>query len=288
MTILVTGATGTVGSEIVKQLSSTSGKVRAAVHSVRKAEYIKHSGVELVEIDYKKPETITAALRGIEKLFLLSPFVPEMVEISSMVISEAKKAGINHIVKLSAMGAEDPNAIVTVARLHRQVELDIERSGMSYTFLRPNFFMQNFVTSLSNTIKNQDAFYMPTEDGKASYVDVRDIASVAVRTITEDSKHHGKAYTITGQETLSHYQTAEILSNVVGKKVTYVNISESEAQKGLEATGMSKWLVDSMMELNKFMREGHASKITDTVEKVTGNKPISFKEFVQDNIVYFK
>src|ERR687895_452110 len=212
-TILVTGATGTLGSEVVKQLSSVTPAVniKAGVHS---AQNIKKDGdrVEVVVIDYNKLETLKEALSQVDKLFLLTPDVPNAHELASNMVSEAKKAGIRHIVKQSVMGA-DLEANVGTLRLHHQAEKIIEQSEIPFTFLRPNEFMQNFVNFHSHFIKNNNAFYLPLEDAKVSLVDVRDIAAVAVKSLTEDrsDKHNNKTYLITGPEALSYYQAADIL-----------------------------------------------------------------------------
>jgi uncharacterized protein YbjT (DUF2867 family) len=198
--ILVTGATGTVGSEVVKQLLSAGQKVRAAVHSItRVSSSDKLRGMELTEIDYNKPETLVAAFEGATKLFLLTPASPKAAELATNLVNEAKKAEITCIVKQSIIGA-DSELEVAHLRLHRQAEKIIEESGIPFTFLRPNDFMQNFANFYGLTIKSKYAFYLPAEDAKVSFVDVRDIAAVAVKTLTDDgnSRHGGKAYTITG------------------------------------------------------------------------------------------
>jgi uncharacterized protein YbjT (DUF2867 family) len=182
--------------------------------------------------------------------------------------------------------------------LHRQAEKIIEESKISFTFLRPNFFMQNFVNFYSHSIKTQRAFYVPAADAKVSFVDVRDIAAVAVQalvttTTTNDGgggrdKHKGKAYNITGGEALSYGQAAEIISNEVGKKVSYVNVSDEDARKGMKDIGMDEWTVNSMIELFEITRAGYVSTISPVVEQVTGNKPISFSQFVKDYVEVFR
>jgi uncharacterized protein YbjT (DUF2867 family) len=142
--ILVTGATGTVGSEVVKQLSSAGQKVRAAVHSTTRASSKdKLKEVESVQMDYNKPETLVAAFKDADKLFLLTPASPKAAELTSNLVTEAKNSGIRHIVKQSIIGA-DVEVDVAHLRLHRQAEKIIEESGIPFTFLRPNDFMQNF------------------------------------------------------------------------------------------------------------------------------------------------
>jgi len=168
-TVLVTGASGTVGSEVLNQLSNatTDANIRAAVHSIESIKkVIKSESVEPIQIDYNKPDTLKDALKDVDRVFLLTPFQSDMVELSSKFLKEIENTGnIKHIVKLSVMGADSEPGIIG-SRLHRQVEKMIEDSEIAFTFLRPNFFMQNFVTFLSQSIKEQGAFYLPAGDGK--------------------------------------------------------------------------------------------------------------------------
>jgi uncharacterized protein YbjT (DUF2867 family) len=296
-TILVTGATGTVGSEVVKQLSLSSSLdhciIKAGVHSPDKADKLgPHKRLEIVGMDYYKPETISNALQNVDKLFWLTPLAPSTTQISSNLIKEAKKNNVKHIVKLSVMGA-DIEPSITLTRLHRQEEKIIEDSGIPYTFLRPVGFMQNFVNFFGQTIKNQNAFYLPAGDGKVSFIDVRDIASVAVKTLVSDndndnSQHMGKAYSLTGDELLTYKQAAEILSKEVGKKINYVNISNEDARKAMKGIGVEDWLVDGMIELYSMVREGYAAQITNTVEQVIGKRPISFSSFAKEYSEIFR
>jgi uncharacterized protein YbjT (DUF2867 family) len=287
-TILVTGATSTVGSEVIKQLSkaSTDVNIKAAVHSVENVKKIVKKDdrmVEVVVIDYDKPESLAAAFKDADKLFLLTHDSPKSAEHASNLVAEAKKSGIRHIVKLSALGA-DMESVVASLRLHRQAEKIIEESGTPYTFLRPGEFMQNFVNFNSQTIKEQGAFYLPAAgDPKVSFVDVRDIAAVAVKALTDgNDKHKNKTWLITGPESLSYYQAAEILSNATGKKISYVNISKEEARRVMKEMGVDDWWINTIIEVYDFYRGGLQAQVSSAVEEVAGKKPISFSQFAKD------
>lgn len=299
-TILITGATGLLGSEVVKQLSSAipAVKIKAAIHSVENLKRVKENNdaaarVEPVLFDYEKPETLREALGNVDKLFLLTPETPIAAELASNAVSEAKKAGIRHIVKQSVQAADSmaAAAFVSTLRLHRQAEKIIEESGITYTFLRPGEFMQNFIRWYSETIKGQGAFYLPAAgDTKVGFVDVRDIAAVAVKALTEEDendKHKNKAYTITGPEELSYYQVAEILSNATGRKIDYVNISEEEARQAMKDMGISDWLINGVIEVIELYRSG-VPRLSSAVEEVTGKKPISFSQFAKDYAHVFR
>jgi uncharacterized protein YbjT (DUF2867 family) len=282
--ILVTGASGNIGSEIVKQLLGVAPafSIKAAVHSRQNVKNVKDGDrVKVIPIDYNESDTLREALKDVDKLFLLTPDVPNAAYLASNAVTEAKKAGIRHIVKQSVMGA-NLDADVGTMRLHRQVEEIIEQSGIPFTFLRPNEFMQNFINFHSPSIKGTNAFYIPLEDAKVSLVDVRDIAAVAVKSLIDEDRHKNKIYLITGPEALSYHQVAEILSNTTGRKISYVNISEEEAKAAMKEIGMSDWLINTVSELSDYFRKGKASEVSPAVEEVTGRKPISFSQFAND------
>jgi uncharacterized protein YbjT (DUF2867 family) len=278
-TILVTGSTGNLGSQVVKQLSLLNGNIRAAVQSKNRADEIKNTRAELVEMNFNRPETIRMAFEGVHKLFLLTPFVPNMVEISTNLVDEAKKAKVKHIVKQSAFGS-DMEPHITMNKLHRQVEEAIEFSGINYTFLRPTSFMQNYL-GFANSIKLQGVFYAPLADSRSSFVDVRDIAAVAVQALTQGG-YENKAYNITGPEAVSNYDIANILSKSTGRKITYVNVSDDDARKEMKENGMQEWTINALMELFNFQKAGNSSTVYHDVERITGRKPISFSQFAKD------
>ncbi|HEY7570103.1 MAG TPA: SDR family oxidoreductase [Nitrososphaeraceae archaeon] len=299
--ILVTGATGTVGSEVVKQLTSPSSslssgsRVRAAVHSKDKADKLRSENkeVEFFHMDYNKPETIVDSLNGIDKLFLLTLPTPNMSEIASRLIKEAKKNDVKHIVKLSVLDADAEPGIL-IGRMHRQEEKIIEESGIPYTFLRAGAFMQNFINFFGQTIRTQNAIYIPAGDGKVSFVDVRDIATVASKillTKNNDSKdkqqYEYKKFNITGNEALSYSQAAEILSNALGRRLSYVNVTEDDARKAMKKMQMDEWLIDALMELYSVIRSGYASQTTTVIEQIIGRKPISLDQFARDHASFF-
>jgi uncharacterized protein YbjT (DUF2867 family) len=289
-TILITGATGTVGSQVIRQLASVDSEVNiiGAGHSLQNLEkIIEEDGIKSMQIDFSEPETLKGALKATDKVFLVTPFQPDMVQYSFNLLTEIKKAGnIKQIVKLSAIGADfEPGG-----RLHRQAEQIIEDSGIAYTFLRPNAFMQNFVNFYSHTIKEQDVLSLPAGDGKVSFVDARDIAAVAVQVLVNniDGKYNGKTYDITGPEAISYHDAVRILSEQVGKKISYVNVSEDYAFNAMKEIGLNDWLIKTILEGYNNLRKGYFSPITNVVEEITGRKPVSFKDFAKDHAEVFR
>ena len=244
-TIIVTGASGTVGREVVKQLAAAGMKVRAAVHTASKGDVFKRLGIETVELDYARPETWAAAFDGAAKVFFVGYAGPTFAELSRNLAEAAKKAGVAHFVKLSAFGADFAPQFY-IARSHRESEEAIESTGIAYTHLRPNVFMQNLINYYGQAIRDTGIFYLAQGDGKVGFIDVRDVAAAAVVTLTSGG-HAGKSYSLTGSESLSYYQVAEILSRAAGKKIEYVALSEEQALQQSRASGAPEFLIEAKL-----------------------------------------
>jgi uncharacterized protein YbjT (DUF2867 family) len=283
--ILVTGATGTNGYEILKQLSTTDAQVRAFVRNPKKALMLKELGVEVVIGDFNEPETLNAALKDVEKALLLSTPDLLQVKLQSNFIKAAKDSGIRHVVKFSALGA-NLNAPAAILKWHGQTEKQLEETGIAFTHLRPNLFMQNMLR-VAQTIATQRIFYDRVGDAKFSLVDVRDIAAVAVKVLTEEG-HEGKVYSITGPEVLSFGEVAEKLSIAIENKVTYVSVSPEEYKKPILERGVQEWFVDAVNDIYSYYSEGMGMIVTNVVAEVALKQPISFDQFAKDYAQSFK
>jgi len=280
--ILITGASGNVGGEVLKQALAVGLKIRATFQSPDKAAKAP-AGMEGVIMDYAKPETIRPALHGVEKIFLVGPPVRDLPAMEANFIKEVRAAGRKHIVKLSALGGREsmfPSG-------HRDSEENIEASGLPYTFLRPNGFMQNLVNYNTGTIRSQNAFYGCQGNGAVSIIDIRDIAAAAVIVLAATG-HEGKSYALTGGESLINEQIAEKISRVAGRKISYVDLPAAELKKGILSTGTPGWSADALLDLQRLYREGKASLVTDDVERLTGHKPITFDQFARDYAFAFQ
>ena len=277
--ICVTGSGGTVSSELIKQLESANAPFRAAHFSNEKAEAARARGIDAVIIDYNRPETLQAAFQGCDKLFLLGPNVLNQTQFELNAIEAAQAVGVQHIVKQSVLGAEEE--AFSLALVHRPVEKAIESSGLAWTFLRPNSFMQNVVTYMGETIKAKAAFYSASGEAKISHVDVRDIAAVAVQALTEPT-HVGKAYTLTGPEVLTYDEFADELSKVLGRPISHINLPPSDLKQGMLAVGMPEEIADQMLDLERYYREDQASRITNDIKQVTGREPGRFADYVRE------
>ena len=278
--ILVTGAGGTVGSALVQALEAQGHKPRVAYHSPHKTETAKRDGHDALLIDFVDPKTLPPALDGVEAVFLLGTGGRGQSEQEINAVNAAKAAGVKRLVKLSIWGAAREQ--FSLAKVHRTVERAVETSGLSWTFLRPNGFMQNFVNHMGGTITSQGAIYQPAGDARISHIDVRDVAAVAARVLTT-SGHEGKAYELSGPQALSYAEAASILSSVLDRRINYVALSDDAARAGMLAAGMPDFYVDYLLDLFRAYRGDVASQVTPEVKNITGREPVAFDQFVRDH-----
>ena len=280
--ILVTGATGTIGRDVARQLSGKGVAVRAGVRDQAKAKK-ELPDIALVPFDFENEKMFSAALEGVEKVFLLPPLLPNQLELMNRFVDAAKRAGVGHIVKLSAIGIDDETQ-PTAIKSHSANERHIRESGVAFTFLRPNSFMQNFITYFP---PRNGAIYLPWGNGTASFVDTRDIANVAAKALTSDG-HGGRIYTLTGPATLGIAEVALILSEVAGREFKYVDVPEAAARDGMLQAGVPPWQVELVMELHAVNKQNRWSAVTSDIEKVTGTPPTDFAQFAGDHADKFR
>ena len=279
--ILVTGATGNVGSALIQQLSAAGIPSRALVRSEEKAQQVTAANVETVTGDMSQTVQMAAALEGVSKLFLLSPLEPTMPALQQQVIELAKQTGVQQVVKLSVENA-DAQSNLSVNRWHGEVEQFLAASDLAWTNLQPGYFMQNLLMSAS-TIRAQNCFFAP-RDEMTTAIDARDIAAAAFSVLTSGG-HENKTYRLTGAKAISYSEMMEQLSQVLGRQIKLVQISQSDYRQGLVDTGMPDWLVDSLMEMVKAPPQTPC--IEDTISVLTGRSPILFRQFATDHAEYF-
>ncbi len=276
-TILITGATGTIGSEVVKALQAKN--LEFVAMSSRPGQTV--GGKPTVFGDFARPETLRQAFHGIDTLFLLQPLVPEMAEFGIHAVDAAKAAGVRHIVRSSGAGA-DPDSPFSIAKVHGLVDRHVQESGFSWTLLRPNAFMQNFLTYYLEQIRS-GAYTKPNGNGATSLVDVRDIAECAAAVLADPAAHAGHIYTLTGGEALTNAEQMAAISAAIGKEVRYVDVSEAAAIEAMTGMGFPSRVIDWLMSLNAVVKAGYAAGISDDVRLLTGHAPRRFADFVQEN-----
>jgi len=284
--ILVTGATGLNGSALVRLLSAKSIRVRALTRTTANADGLSTlPQVEIVEGDMAHPETLTAALRGVDRAMLISSSDPMMLEAQSNFIDAARNAGVQHVVKLSGIMPEVDSPF-RFARMHGEIERRLEDSGMAFTHLRAGEFMPAYFRQVRSIVA-KGAMFLPMEDAKIASIDVGDVAAVAAAVLT-GSGHEGKIYPLTGPEALSMAEVAEKLSAATGTTIRYVNVTADEAKSANLAAGMPPYLADALVELFAERRKGKEAQVWPTIESVFGWRPTSFDEFAQRNAAIFR
>lgn len=278
--ILVTGATGTTGIHVVRELTARGVRVRALVRNFAKIAGLSGHGVEIAGGDLSKPDRLEAAFRGVESLFLASTADIGMADLQSKAIAVAKRAGVRHVVRLSALGAS-ADSPVGLARIHHRVDTELVRSGLAWTLLKPNFYMQNVLGSVGSMV-GEGKLYAPAGNGRASLIDARDVAAVAVAALLEPG-HRDQTYALTGPEPLSYADLAHKISAAIGKEITYVDLTADSARRAMLAAGMAAWPVEQMVALfDHVYAPGLAAPVLDGVQAITGRPPRTFDAFAHD------
>jgi len=275
--ILITGATGNVGGELIEICSRENVEAVAAASDLAKSAGRFAFGIEPREFDFTRPKTYAGAMQGVSKVFLMRP--PAISNVRRYIfpfLEYCRRERVEQIVFLSLLGAEKLSFTP-----HRRIELEILRLDIPYTFLCPSFFMQNLATTHRDEIKNDGEIYVPAGKGKTSFVDVRDVAFSAFLSLS-GAQHLNKSYELTGSETLSYFEVAEILSDVLKKPIAYRNPS-------LLSFIWRSWrkhekfsFVLVMAVIYTTARFGQAGLITEGLTKILGRKSISFRQFAED------
>ena len=282
--ILVTGATGKVGREVVRQLAAENIPARALVRDPTRASFLRLPGIEIVVGDLAEPATLPAAFGGVERLFLATPAAPDQVELQSNALEAARRAGAQRIVKVSVAGG--PDAGTQIGRWHWATEKQIEASGLDFTFLRPTLYMQQ-MCAYAPSIAATGTFSFPVGAGEIAVVDTRDVAAVGVKALTEDG-HDRRIYDLTGPEALSYDAMADAISEAIGKRVVFAHVPPEYTKKQMLSDGLPRWLVDDMLVLAASFRDGYGAAVTHTVADVTKQNPRTFRQFARDYAGVFR
>ena len=277
--ILITGATGNVGLEVIRALHERGGaEIRAGVRDVARsaAALAPYAGVRLVLFDFADARTYAPALAGCEQLFLLRP--PQITDAFGELIAQARQAGVRHVVFLSVQGAENNRFIP-----HHQTEKLLRESGLAYTFLRPAYFMQNFITTLRADLVERHRIFLPAGRARFTLIDVRDIGDVAAAVLLDPgTRYHGQAYTLTAQYRLSFQQMADQLSAGLGRRIDYVSPSPWGFFLTKKREGLSPGFILIMVLLHYLPRFSAEPPLSTAVADITGRAPREFGQFVAD------
>ena len=278
--ILLTGATGKTGSATATELSNLKVPFRALIRSEEKRDEIEALGGEVIIGSAENRETIDQAMMGIEKLLIILPNCENQLEMEMQLVDSAKAEGVKQIVYMSSVEA-DEECTSPIPKLHWDTEVYIKDSGLQWTMIKPNFYMQNFIGS-AKTIVEQNKFFLPMSDGKTGMIDTRDVGKVIAKVLSEEG-HEGQSYQITGPEILSFYNVAEKFSSVLKREVLYVDMPMDAYKNILSQFLTNQWHLDSVIDLFAGIAEGGIEYNTDTFEELIGTPPRSLEDFIEEH-----
>lgn len=274
--ILITAASGKVGQHVLAQLSQKQVPVRAGVHNQAKASALRETGIEPVVLDFQSSESLAAAFKGIDKLFLVTPGSPDQGRQEENLLAEAKRVGVKRIVKLSGKIAD--HEAVGFSQWNRDAERRIKQSGILYTILRANYMMQNFFGNAEQIKKG--SFTNGPAAKRIAFIDARDIAAVAVAALTEDG-HDGKTYDLNGPELLDGYAQAAVISRVLGRPIRYLDVSVDDFVRQLKSFGLPAWMVEAVA-VAAADPEIPGDQSSAEVERILHRKPGTLEQFIKD------
>lgn len=277
--ILVTGATGNIGSHLVGELQRRREPVRAFVRDPDKAEQILGPDVDIVVGDYADRSSIAAALDGVDRVFLLTPTHPEMAAWEGNVLDAAASSGVLRVVKMSTIGA-DPGSEARFARWQGRCEELLRASGIPAVTLRSGNHMTNVLFS-ADTIRTLGKVFAPLDDARIAMIDRRDLAAVAALALSENG-HEGRTYTLTGPEPITYADVAARLSEALGTTVEFVDLPDVAAIDAALQAGVPDWLAHGVVEVSRLLRSGLNSQTTDVVRVLLGRDPYGFADFARD------
>jgi uncharacterized protein YbjT (DUF2867 family) len=267
---LVVGSSGTVGSELVKLLTRKG-------HDVLGATSRKASGPGQVHLDLAKGEGLAAAFEGVDRAFLFSPpGYTNQDELLAPFVDAARARGLRKLVLMSAMGANADEAAPL-----RKAEVYLEKSGVPYNIVRPNWFMQNFNTIWLGSIRAQGKVLLPVGKAKGSFIDTRDIAASVSELLTRDDWNN-RDFDLTGSRALDHDEATAILSQETGRTIGFQDISPEAMLKALLEANVPKSYAEFLVLILGFFKAGYSERTTPAVEEITGRKPGSFEQYAKD------
>jgi uncharacterized protein YbjT (DUF2867 family) len=284
-TILITGATGNIGSQLARELLAGAEKdveIRVATREPARLADLEARGAAVVRLDLDDDESVAAALAGVDRLFLVGPAGERFGDRVGTIAGLAAAAGVEHLVRLSGLGA-NPEAAFPLAREHGSADRHLAGAEIGWTILRPTFFQDNVINFGGATIQDHGAFYGASGAGKAAYISSADIARVAAAVLLDPAAHRGQILELTGPSAVAAADIAAVLTEVIGREIRYVDLDPAALTASLGEAGMPAWLVESLVGLEEVKRRGWAEAARPAVKEITGREPESLRDFLVRN-----
>ena len=278
--IIVLGSTGNIGNAVLHHLEKRNVEVYAGVRSETDFNKVESIGARPIIVNFADQDSLNKALAGMQRAFLVTPLMQNPEAVTQMVINAYNENGLKHLVRSTASGA-DSNGQIQMARWAGASEDLIKDSGINYTILRPTSFLQNFINYHSHTIIEHSGFYAPVGDAKYAMLDINDLGEIAAMALTCED-HFGKTYELTGMA-YNNEEIANTLSEIIGKKVSYIDVPEEKARESMLSNQMPEWMVNAMMELNYIIKQGWAAGYSEDFKNLTDKEYTSAKSFFENN-----
>ena len=275
--ILIIGATGSVGYEVAKRLDEIDFNVKVAARNPDKAKNSGLKNIDFIHFDYLDHGTFEPAFRGINKVVLVSP--PSYLKIQDHAIStydEAVKSGVKLIVNISAISIES-----NLDKPMKDIEDHIRSCAADGVYLRPNCYMQNFKDLFRDLIIEENQIIAPTHNAKSSFIDVRDVAEVAVKALTDENMKN-QTFKLTGNQILNMHVVAHLFSEVLKKDIEFVDVTETLFEKRLKSAGWPEGTIVGTLQLCSHVKNGTTAQMTEDLKKILGREPIKFEQFIND------
>jgi uncharacterized protein YbjT (DUF2867 family) len=282
--ILITGASGNAGGAVLQAAAASGLPVRAMYRSHNDAARAPAS-VDAVIADFGDRDSLLIALNGIESVYLVCGAIPQLVTLEGNMIDACLAAGVRHVFLNSALGAgRFPKSFPS---WHIQAEEKLQASGLGYTILRPNGFMQNIVTYNSQTIRAAGAFYAAMGDARVSLVDVRDVGDATAAILGKPDAHLGRIYELNGPEAVTNGEIAARISSAIGREIAYIDIPEEAQRQAMLGAGMPQWQVTAILELQEYYCTGACAEVDDLIAELLGRPARTLDAYLNENIAAF-
>lgn len=280
--VLVTGATGTIGSTLVPELCRLGVRTRAFVRDPDRARGLQQAGAELAIGSFEDEGSLASAMRGVDTMVLITPPQERAREYAAEAIEAARDSGVERIVRISVIRA-DPHGPTDNVQQHGDTDARVQASGLRWTILRPHFFMQNLLMSIP-TLRDDGSLYWGMGEGRLGMIDARDIADATTAVATSDAVD-GRVYTLTGPASITFHEVARAFGDALEQPISYVPVSLDAVEESLRAFGTSDWFARMMRDYSQAYSENWGDFVTDDLRTLTGHAPRSIDDFAGEVLV---